>query len=288
VAGVNAIEEWLSHRVSRVRLGPSARRVADILTTQPHLASYASTADLAERAGVNVATVVRTARALGFTGWPDLRLELRSRYLGSPSANQLLAEHDQLSADDPVTAAIRRDMENLETLGRTVDVAEVRSIATAIHAADRTVVTGSGTFAAPGVQLAHGGTTMGLDIRLERHFGTALANTVARLRGNDVFVALNFWWLPQQLLDATRVAAERGATVCVVTDQRTSALTEPAKHVAVVPSEGASSFPSLTAAMSLMHALLAEIARLGGTGVRQAMSGSEDTWRRMRLFHRQG
>lgn len=284
---MNAIEEWLSHRVRDVRLGPAARRVADILTTQPHLASYASTADLAERAGVNVATVVRTARSLGFTGWPDLRLELRSRYLGSLSANQLLAEHDWQGANDPVMAAVRRDMENLETFARTVDADAVRAMAGALHAAERTVVAGSGTFAAPGLQLVHAGTSMGMDMRLERHFGTALANSVTRLRSHDAFVAVNFWWLPQQLLDATQVAAEHGATVCVVTDQRTSPLTQPADHVLVVPSEGASSFPSLTPAMSLMHAVLAELARLGGQDVQHAMSRTETTWRRMRLFHRQ-
>jgi DNA-binding MurR/RpiR family transcriptional regulator len=284
---VNAIEEWLSQRVRDARLGPAARRVADILTTQPHLASYASTADLAERAGVNVATVVRTSRSLGFTGWPDLRLELRSRYLGSLSANQLLAEHDWQGANDPVTAAIRRDMENLETFARTVDTDAVHAMAAALHAADRTVVAGSGTFAAPGLQLAHAGTSMGMDMRLERHFGTALANSVTRLRSHDAFVAVNFWWLPQQLLDATQVAAERGATVCVVTDQRTSPLTQAADHVVVVPSEGASSFPSLASAMSLIHAVLAELARLGGQDMPGAMSRTESTWRRMRLFHRQ-
>jgi DNA-binding MurR/RpiR family transcriptional regulator len=284
---VNAIEEWLSQRVADARLGLAAQRVVEIVATQPHLASYASTADLGERAGVNVATVVRTARSLGFTGWPDLRLELRSRYLGSLSANQVLAEHEWQVADDPISAAIRRDIENLETFARTVDAEAVRALAASIHAADRTVVAGSGTFAAPGMQLVHAGTTMGLDMRLERHFGTALANTVSRLRQGDVFVAVNFWWLPQQLLDAAEVASERGATVGVVTDQRTSALTGSAAHVVVVPSEGASSFPSLTAAMSLVHALLAELARLGGGQVQHAMNRSEETWRRMRLFHRQ-
>jgi DNA-binding MurR/RpiR family transcriptional regulator len=284
---VNTIEDWLAQRVADARLGPAARRVAEIVATQPHLASYASTADVAERAGVNVATVVRTARSLGFTGWPDLRLELRSRYLGSLSANQVLAEHEWQGTDDPIVAAVRRDLENLETLARTVDGDALRALAASIHAADRTVVVGSGTFAAPGMQLVHAGTTMGLDMRLERHFGTALANTVSRLRDGDVFVAVNFWWLPQQLLDATEVASECGATVGVITDQRTSALTETAAHVVVVPSEGASSFPSLTSAMSVTNALLGELARLGDGAVQRATSRSESTWRRMRLFHRQ-
>ncbi|PXY28470.1 RpiR family transcriptional regulator [Prauserella muralis] len=274
------MQEWVSARAADATLGPAASRVVDILATQPRLASYASTAELAERASVNVATVVRTARALGFEGWPHLRLELRNRYLTSLSARQLLAEE----AGDLPLAAIRRDLENLETLAHTVDTGAIRAVARAIDRARRTVVLGSGTFAAPGVQLAHGSTSMGRDVLMERHFGTHLANTVARLGEDDCLVAVNLWWLPTQVLEAVRIAHEAGTTTCVVTDLRTSPLVAVADHVVVVPSEGVSSFPSVTAAMAVVHGILAELAQLGGDATRRAMERTETTWSRMGLF----
>ncbi|MQA08360.1 MAG: SIS domain-containing protein [Pseudonocardiaceae bacterium] len=280
---VTTIQDWLSGRAADAALGPAASRVVEILATQPHLASYASTADLAERASVNVATVVRTSRLLGFSGWPELRLELRSRYLSSLSASQVLAEHDGV-AGNPASDAIRRDIENLETLARTVDLDAIRAVATAIHQARWTVVLGSGTFAAPGVQLVHAGTTMGLDMLLERHFGTHLANTVNRLGAGDCLVTVNLWWLPKQVLEAARIARERGATTCTITDLRSSPLVDASDLVIVVPSEGVIGFPSLTPAVAAVHAVLAELGRLGGARVRKAMERSDAVWQRMGLF----
>jgi DNA-binding MurR/RpiR family transcriptional regulator len=66
---VTAIQDWVARQSEGTDFGPAASRVVEILATQPHLASYATTADLAGRAGVNVATLVRTARLQGFSGW---------------------------------------------------------------------------------------------------------------------------------------------------------------------------------------------------------------------------
>lgn len=280
---MGSIEEWIAGRTQVAELGPATRRVVEILGTQPRLASYASTADLAKRARVNVATVVRTARMLGFAGWPDLRLELRSRYLATLSANQVLTEH-RGAASQPITAAIRRDIENLETLARTLDVAAVRASAAAIHAARSTLVIGSGSFAAPGLQLAHLAQTMGRDVTLQRHFGTMLVNSLNRLRPGDCLVTINMWWLPREVLEATTMAYERKIITCVLTDLRSSAIADVAGNLIVIPSEGISAFPSLTATMAVVHAVLAELARLGGDTTDEAIAKAEADWARMGLF----
>jgi DNA-binding MurR/RpiR family transcriptional regulator len=59
-------------------------------------------------------------------------------------------------------------------------------------------------------------------------------------------------------------------------DLRRSALTELADHTATVPCEGTSHFPSLTASMAVVHAILAEITRTLGEPARAAMRATED------------
>ncbi|ANS32133.1 RpiR family transcriptional regulator [Rhodococcus sp. SC4] len=281
------IQEWVTRCASGSPLGPATSRVVDILATQPSLASYASTADLAERAKVTDATVVRTARQLGFSGWPELRLELRSRYLATLSANQVLAEHRD-GATNPVVDSIRRDIENLESLARALDHQAVHATAKAIHAAPRTLVIGSGSFAAPGLQLAHMAQTMGHDVQLDRHFGTHLVNSLNRLTPGDCLVTINLWWVAREVMEATTIAQEAGITTCVITDRRSSPLAEAATHLIVTPSEGVSFFPSLTPTMAIIHGLLAEIARLGGDETRTAFENTEAMWKRMRLFNGNG
>jgi len=280
---MTSIQEWMTERSASTSLGPKAARVVEVIKTHPHLAAYASTSDLAARAGVNVATVVRTAQGLGFTGWPEMRLELRSRYLATLSANQVLNEHAD-AVNDPVIDALRRDIENLETTARTVDTDAIRGAAASIVGARRVLVVGSGSFAAPGVQLSYIAGTMGLDISLERHGGTQLASEVTRLGQQDCIVVFNLWWQPREIIAAVQLAHERNVAISLITDRRGSSLATIADPLVIVPSEGVSSFPSLTTAMAVVHALLAEIARLGGAEVETALKETEATWTRLGLF----
>jgi transposase len=96
-----SIEAWLAGRTTRGALGPQAERVAHVLVRAPQFASYASAREVAERAGVNVSTVVRTAQQLGFDGWPQLREELRARYLASVSSGELSASPAGVVSRDP-------------------------------------------------------------------------------------------------------------------------------------------------------------------------------------------
>jgi DNA-binding MurR/RpiR family transcriptional regulator len=282
-----SIEEWLQEQAGDSSIGKQTRRVIDLLGTNPQLSAHSTTATIAERAGVNSATVVRTARTLGFSGWPELRSEIRNRYLASLSANQVLAEHNG-SVSDPVTDAIRQDMRNLETLARTLDVTAVDRAAQAICDAERIVVSGSGTFAAPGLQLSHTGTTIGLDIVLERHGGTQLANQLAKLRPGDCFVLFSFWRLPRELLAGTRLAHSNGATIVVVTDRRTSQLVPLAHAAIIIPSEGVSALPSLTPAMAVVHALTAKMIRIGGSTYLDRIRRTEAVWDEMNIFDPRG
>ncbi|HEY0577559.1 MAG TPA: MurR/RpiR family transcriptional regulator [Pseudonocardia sp.] len=280
---MESAETWVRERTDGAVLGPKSERVVHLLATQAEFTSFASASAVAGRAGVDAATVVRTARALGFSGWPDLRLELRNRYLSSLRANEVLNEHED-AASDPILHALRSDVDNVTLAIRTIDVAQVRAIAAAIAGARRTVVVASGSFLGPAHHLVHSAGFMGLDVEFGIRGGTTLVNTLTRLGPGDCLVAINFWRLPREIRDATEIAGAAGATTCVLTDLRRSALTELADHVVTVPCEGTSHFPSLTASMAVVHAILAEITRTLGDRARDAMRKTEDFWQRMNLM----
>jgi DNA-binding MurR/RpiR family transcriptional regulator len=275
--------DWIEETLASGRPGRATERVLHVLRDEPRFASYATAAEVALRAEVNVATVVRAAQQLGFTGWPALRVELRSRYLASLSAGEVLAEHSG-SDVDPVRAAVRSDRESLRLLEQALEPERVRAVAAALHGARRTLVLGSGTFAAPGVQLSHAAGIMGYDVRLHESGGTSLANALARLGEGDLLVVCDLWMLPAALRRAVEIAAEESVPIALVTDRRASPLVSLADHVVTVPSEGVGMFPSLTAAMAVVHAVLAELARLGGEEALRAVRRAERLWERAELF----
>lgn len=274
---------WVRDRLAGRRPGHAAAKVLALLATKQREMSYASTAAAARLAGVNVATVVRTAQLLEFSGWPALRAEVRSRFLSGLSAAQVLSEHDRTCAG-PARSTVLRDLANLQGLSTLIDQDQVIRVARLIADARVTLVLGSGSFAAPGLQLAHLAQTIGHDVRLHQVGGTALVNAATLLRPGDVLVVFHLWRSPREVLNAATIAAEAGAAVVVVADHVRPEFAERATETLLVPSEGASMFPSLVAAITVVQAIVAALVALDPEGAALASDRIEGLWEHFDLF----
>lgn len=282
-AVVQGVPGWVRTRMGDRVPGQGVVRVLRALAVHPRGMAFASTAEAAGLAEVNVATVVRAAQLLGFSGWPALRAEMRSRYLSGLSASQVLNEHATTS-EAPAWAALRRDLRNLQELSQMLDPVQIDRVAQVLHRSQVTVVLGSGSFAAPGLQLSHIGQTIGHDIRLHRTGGTALLNAVSLLTPRDSLVLFHLWRSPREVMNAVRVAAAAGVTVLVVSDRTTDELLEMVQELVLVPSEGVSMFPSLTASMAVVHGVLASLVTLDEDAARTASDHVESLWTAYGLF----
>lgn len=215
---MSVIETWLRNQEGYAALGPQAERVVRVLVREPHFASYASAREVAERAGANTSTVVRTCQQLGFEGWPALREGLRGLYLDRLTGTEGAPSH----AQDAAARALHQDAANLQSLNTTESVEAIREIAEAIRTARRTLIVGSGSAAGPAHILAHLGAIMGYDIQLALGAPTVQAVRLSHLQAGDCVIAINIWRLTRALRGLTRLAREQGATVCVLTDLRSS------------------------------------------------------------------
>lgn len=247
------VADWLAASSPAGGLSPKLLSVYQVLQMQPAFASYASAGEVAERAGVNVATVTRCAQSLGFTGWPHLQAGLRDAFLSSR-----LADHTDV-ADSPVHSALDRDIHNLQLAAQQVDPGQVTGFVDAIAAARRTVVLGFGTHAAVGHVLATLGANRGIDMVMVDQGGVPLANALAALTADDCLVAISFWQYYRDTATAIELAREAGASICVLTDSASSPAAKLSDHTLVVPTEGVSFFPSMTAALSVVYGVLADL-----------------------------
>ncbi len=278
----DSFEDWLRSRLPERGLRSKAAAVLEVLLSQPRRASFGSTVELAQLAGVNTATVTRTAQALGFAGWPALQQELRARYLSSLSAPEVAAEHHGVRS--PGSASLRRDLDSMALLTRRFDEAAVRTIAEAVAAARRTIVVADGSFAAVGVAFAHNARLAGYDVQAVTAEG--LANAVAALTADDVLVAISFWRLIENTVRAANEAHRRGARVFVVSDAASPALARAADRVLMVPAEGVTFFPSLTAGMAMVQAIVAQLAAVDPARTNASIEAAEAMWARFDLMHR--
>lgn len=258
-------------------------KVLRALAAHPRTMSFASSAQAAALADVNAATVVRAAQLLGYSGWPPLRSEMRSRYLSGLSAAQVLSEHTP-NSEGPASAALRRELENLQDLALVLDEDQLRRVARTVARARVTLVLGSGSFAAPGLQFSHLAQTLGHDVRLCRAGGTALINAVSLLHEGDCLIVFHLWRGPLEIRNAMRIAANARANVLLVSDQAGGELSELSQEVVLVPSEGSSMFPSLVAATTVVQATIASLVALDEAAAAAASDRVEELWKTYHLF----
>ena len=272
------VERMLAARAGRAGLGSQAERVVQLLTQMPQFGSYASAREVAERAGVNVSTVVRTAQQLDFDGWSDLRSALRAEYLDS------LVATDPKSRDlsnDVAARMLRQDTANLAAVASPTNLAAINNIAEAIRTARRTVVITTGSGAGPAQVLSYLASIYGYDIRLATGPATSQAVSVSQMEEGDCLVVLNVWRLTRALRGLTQLGHARGATVAVLTDLQSSPLNASADHVVITPIEGVERTPSLTAMVAVVHAILAQLEQSAG---RSSAGLIEQAWEALDLM----
>lgn len=209
------------------------QRITAVLLDDPATAAQLSISDLAARAQTSEATVVRAARSLGFSGYPELRLAL-----AAASATELPSGSLTLSGDiergDTLetaleklvaaeTAALRSTLSQLDlgVLGAAVEV---------VSSAKRVHLYGVGISGLVAQDLWHKLMRIGRDCHV---FGDAhLALTSAALIGpGDVVVAVSHSGEVDDVLEPVRLAHAGGATVVAITSQPKSSLARIADHL---------------------------------------------------------
>ncbi len=271
---MNSFTDWIESFESGTRLTRSTKAVLHAIAADPEEAAYCSAQALANIAGVNVATVVRTAQALGFSGWPAFSAEIRSRYLASlTSRNVYIHNRSQgISA-----TAIDKDIELLEHLRSSLDESALRRMAEHIGAAASTGVFATGAYSAPGVQLAHIGQMLGYPIRCHSGSATSMINEVRLLRQGDCFLAFSLWKSSRIVLQVAEVAKQQGVKICVIADRHT-ALTGIADEYVLVPTETTQVISSLVCATSAVQILLGLIAKRDESRTHRMLEQIDTLW----------
>lgn len=254
------IGTWLENLTAQRRLSPGAKAVLGAVADNPEQASYCSAAILAEAAGVNVATVVRAAQAIGFSGWPELSTEVRSRFLSSLDADNYYVRNSPEGTRQSL-ASLNKDRELIQLLSESLSEEAITGIAEMIAEAQSTTVLATGSYAAPGAVLAHNGQGLGYRITLSSGSATSMINSVRMLQQGDCLLTFSIWKTSASIVPLCEYARAKGIKVIVIADQH-SRLAELADRLVLVPSEGAGPMASVTCAVSVVQCIVTELANL--------------------------
>src|SRR6476646_4797747 len=120
-SAVASANDDLEARLARSEnLPPAERRVAEGLVGFGPEEALLTAAELAERLGTSDATVVRTAKALGYRGLADLRRAMATRPPEPPLGERLRRTLEQAPPAELLAASLDRHLGALDALSRDV------------------------------------------------------------------------------------------------------------------------------------------------------------------------
>ncbi|MFJ1864034.1 MurR/RpiR family transcriptional regulator [Streptomyces sp. NPDC088097] len=209
---------------ARVRsLGPSMTRsmqtVAEVVAADPAGCAQLTVTALAERTGTSEATIVRTARHLGYPGYRDLRLALAA-LAAQQETGAAPAVAAGIAVDDPLSAVVAKlAAEEAQTLADTaaqLDLTQLSAAVEALASARRIEIHGVGASHLVGCDLAQKLQRIGLIAHVHADPHLAVTNAVL-LRPGDVAIAITHSGTTTDVIDPLRIAFERGATTLAIT-----------------------------------------------------------------------
>lgn len=252
------VATWIDNLMIKRKLSPATKAVLKAIADDPERASYCSAAQLALVVDVNVATVVRAAQAIGFSGWSELSTEVRNRYLSSLEAHQHF-ERNSRSPTGSALSSLTKDLELMRLLSETLTEELVDRVVSIIAGSRSTHILATGAYAAPGNLLAHNAQGLGFHVTLGTGSITSMINEVRLLQPGDTLLTFSIWKTSASIGQLCEIAKERGITLIVIADQH-SHLAELADELILVPSEGVGPMASVTCAVSVVQCIISGLA----------------------------
>jgi len=248
-------------------LSAALRLAADFIINNGFEVATRSLRSIAAESELSPSSFSRLARAIGYEDYEQLREHARDEL--ASNANHFTTKAQQLheDADLPfLPRQVNACVSNIQSLLTDINQNELTAAVDALAAADNVTIIGSLSSAGFADYFAY--LTSWFDGRwtVAGRNGVTLASSIARLKSNDVVIIISKAPYAKRTVLATNMAAERGATIIVLTDSHTFPAIKHAQHVFIQKIESPQFFSSYASTLVLIETL---------TGMLLARAGKE-------------
>ncbi len=273
-------------RRQSTKLSAGQRKVVELFVSHCDRAVFLTSLQVAQEAGVSEATVVRTARALGFRGYPQFRTAFRSYFVERMSTvtRVRLAAAPRRSVGDIIDVVMESDRKNLEATRMRLDDKALARAAEMIGSARTVYILGMRS--AYGLAwLLHFSLRL---IRVPAQIVTLGASDVTEqmeaVGEGDVVFGMTFERYTRATVELFAACVAKGARGIALTDKPTSPLAASADVVLEAPTRLGSFIDSFVAPTAIINVLLTLVAAKRRRKVLRALEQREHDWRRSRTY----
>ncbi|MFO7941730.1 MAG: MurR/RpiR family transcriptional regulator [Bacillota bacterium] len=264
----------------------SQRKIAALIARDYETVAFTTARELARRTGASESTVIRLARRLGYSGYPQFRGAVQSvirsrldtvRRLTNLSKNQ--------DGDTTLIARVMdADAHSIENTSRNLNRRDFWRAAEELRAANRIYVLGGRATYGVAHVFALGLNWVLRNVILPSTGATHGLDAMMCVGPGDVVLAFSFPRYAAETVRMLAIASSRRATTIAITDGPMSPLAPNADIVLAADSGHLSFADSLCAPLSLANALLAALGTLDEEKTTTALREMEDFWKENDIY----
>ena len=265
------------------------RLIARYITEAYDKAAFMTANRLGRTVGVSESTVVRFAVDLGFDGYPSMQKALQEMVRNRlTSVQRIEVANDRLGGHDVVSMVIQSDMEKLRQTEEKLSREAFHAAVQAILGAKRVYIVGARSTAMLAGFLGYYLNYMLNNVHVVTASGTGeMFERIVGIRPEDVLIAFSFPRYSASTAKAADYCRSTGATVIAITDNPDSPLAQCADHLICAKSDMVSLVDSLVAPLSVVNALIVDIASRREKELHQTLDALEHIWDEYHVYEKQ-
>lgn len=256
------------------------KKISEAILNDYDKAAYMTAARLGKLVGVSESTVVRFANELGYGGYSDFQKAVQELVRTKLTPNQRIEMTKQrLAGGDILENVFDSDISKIRATLDKLDREAFYSACDAIISAKKSFIIGARSSEALAMTLKHNLSLIFDNICLVNPASTAeVFEQIFSIGEGDLLVAFSFPRYSSKIVNAVKFAKQKGATVVVITDSKSSPLAEFATHLLTAQSDMASYMDSLVAPLSIINAIIVQITSKRELQIRDRFDRLEQIW----------
>jgi DNA-binding MurR/RpiR family transcriptional regulator len=232
------------------------RILADYVIDHLDQVPFLSVQHLSERTGASVASVVRFAQRIGFTGYSEMREEIASALKSQIQAKEIFPLFNQSDInDDILTAVANQEIKNINETLHLVERTTFYKVIESIVNSSRVFTVGLGISNLLAQMLAYQLTQVGVDAVALRPDYMTLMEQLLFAKRNDTMIAFSFPPYSKETIEAAEMVKKHNVNVISVTNRNASPITLHSDLTLVVKSENMLFTNSFSAISVLINAI---------------------------------
>ena len=257
-------------------LPKNQKKIADYFIDNSDSIPFLNVQEVSKATGASVASIVRFAQRIGFSGYSELRDAIAESLQNQLSGKMIFPLFDKQKVDeDLLTAVANQDIKNINDTLSLIERENFSNAVKEIGKADRVFTAGLGISYLLAEILAYQLTQVGIDAAVFKHDYTIFNEQIMFLNKNDLIIAFSFPPYSRETIEACEYARNKGIRIISVTNTEASPVTYYSDINLVVQSENMLYTNSFAAISVVINAIATECALKNKKRAKRILAESE-------------